>query len=225
MGKEFAKLLKKVQKSPAKALILYGLGGVYSAGGDLKVLASFAENSIGKNASLLFDFYSSFLGILDLPIPVISAVEGHAIGAGLSLALASDVRVFSQEGKYAFNFLKLGIHPGMGSSFLAMSRLSPANGQKLLWLAEPIDGMEASKLGLATESLPQKQVYERALILGKKLAFGARSAQSELKKSLAIQHWKDLLKRETQAQSLGFDHPDFRETLHSIQEKRPPHFF
>lgn len=121
MGLEFKKiidgLIETTEKNRPRVVILTGKNDIFSAGGNFELLKSFSNKDYETNKKTMFEFYNLFLSVRRLDIPVICAANGHAIGAGLSLTFACDIRVFANEAKYQFNFVKLGIHPGMGSSY------------------------------------------------------------------------------------------------------------
>ncbi len=101
-----------------------------------------------ENQKFMYDFYNLFLEIRKCNFITIAAVNGHAIGASLSLALACDLRYFIPDGKYAFNFVKIGIHPGMGSTYIVKEIVGIHQAQELLFTGKVISGEEAYKRGL-----------------------------------------------------------------------------
>jgi len=227
MGEEFHSLIGKISKQKVlpRAVILSGRNDVFCAGGDLNLLRSFSEKTFSQNKRDMRKFYSFFLSIRNLKTPVIGALNGHAIGAGLSLGFACDLRFFANEGKYSFNFVRLGIHPGMGSSYLAPELLGKSLGGRLLLSGETFSGIDAKNWGLAIDSVPKVDVYPKALEYAKYLADGAPLALQELKQNLY--QWKNLdkaLKKEASSQARNFISDDFRETLRSVGEKRNPIF-
>lgn len=227
MGEEFYSVIEKISKQKVlpRAVLLSGRNDVFCAGGDLNLLRSFSEKSVSQNRRDMRKFYSFFLSVRNLQVPVIAALNGHAIGAGLSLAFACDLRIFANEGKYSFNFVRLGIHPGMGSSYLAPELLGKSLGGRLLLTGETFSGIDANNWGLGVTSVPKSEVLDKALEFAKYMAAGAPLALQELKKNLY--QWKALdkaLKKEAASQARNFVSQDFRETLTSVQEKRNPVF-
>ncbi|WP_425460495.1 enoyl-CoA hydratase/isomerase family protein [Leptospira ognonensis] len=227
MGEEFQTEINRISKLKIlpRAVIISGRNDVFCAGGDLNLLRSFSEKTFSQNKRDMRKFYSFFLSIRNLQSPVIGALNGHAIGAGLSLGFACDLRFFALEGKYSFNFVRLGIHPGMGSSFLAPELLGKSLGSRLLFTGETFNGEDAKNWGLAVTSVPKNEVYAKALEFAIYMADGAPLALQELKKNLY--QWKSLdkaLKKEAASQARNFISDDFRETLTSVVEKRSPIF-
>jgi 2-(1,2-epoxy-1,2-dihydrophenyl)acetyl-CoA isomerase len=227
MGEEFKDCIEGISKMKVlpRAVILSGKNDVFCAGGDLNLLRSFSEKTYSQNKRDMRKFYSFFLSVRNLKTPVIAALNGHAIGAGLSLAFACDMRIFANEGKYSFNFTRLGIHPGMGSSFLAPELLGKSMGTRLLMTGETFSGLDALSWGLAIKAVPKSEVYHQSFEFAKYIASGAPLALQELKGNLYS--WKLLdkaLKKEAASQARNFLSADFRETLASVVEKRSPVF-
>ena len=216
--------LKTMKKSPS-CLILTGKNQIFSSGGDLNLLKSFKTKTYEENCRDMFIFYNNFLCIRSLPFPVVAAVNGHAVGAALSLAFACDLRVFSSISKYSFNFVKLGIHPGMGSSYLIKELFGMDMANHLLLMADFITGEEAKSLRLCQDAVPPEDVVKRATELAIVLSEGAPMASRLLKETLINKNeLETALKREAEAQALCFQSKDFAESLDAIVEKRKPFF-
>lgn len=225
MGHEFQAHIEKLKKNPPRAVVITGKNDIFSAGGNFELLKSFAEKSFEQNKKEMFEFYNLFLSVRDLNVPVICAANGHAIGAGLSITLACDLRVFADEGKYQFNFVKLGIHPGMGSSYLAKELFGMETANRLLFLAETVSGKEAHSLGICYDSVPKGEVLQRATEIAISLSESAPMALSELKKNIYDREKLNAaLRKEAESQALNFLSQDFKETIKSIEEKRKPVF-
>ncbi|MBX7058914.1 MAG: enoyl-CoA hydratase/isomerase family protein [Leptospirales bacterium] len=212
-------------ESEIRALVISGRNGVFSSGGDFGLLASFAERDPDENRSFMGSFYRLFLSVRSAPFPVIAAVNGHAVGASLALALACDIRYFVPDAKYAFNFVRIGIHPGMGSSFLVKEVAGLHQAQELLLSGRYFSGEEALRRGLCHDVFPAAQVMERALETAREIAAAAPQAVRLLKKGLYLNHsLEEALDYEAAAQAENYQSEDFREALRSIGEKRSPRF-
>ena len=98
-----------------------GAGRAFSAGGDLSWLRQRARDTPSRNVEIMRNFYERFLSIRRVPLPVVCAINGHAIGAGLCFAMACDIRVASERAKMGFTFVGLGLHPGMACTHLVAS--------------------------------------------------------------------------------------------------------
>jgi 2-(1,2-epoxy-1,2-dihydrophenyl)acetyl-CoA isomerase len=227
MGEAFSQEIESIKKKsePPRCLVITGEGSVFSSCGDLKLLQSFKEKSFEQNKKDMYKFYNFFLGVRTLPCPVIAAVNGHAIGAALSLAFACDFRIFAEEAKYSFNFVKIGIHPGMGASFLTKELFGANLATRLLYLGETITGREALKMGLCHDVQPADEVLKRAMELAIEISENSPLAIRELKKNLFdSEALQAALHKEAEAQAKNFQSRDFGEALLAIQEKRTATF-
>jgi 2-(1,2-epoxy-1,2-dihydrophenyl)acetyl-CoA isomerase len=223
MGEEFFEAIQSLKKRYPlpRCLILSGKNDIFSSGGNLDLLKSFSTKTYEQNKRDMFKFYNFFLSIRTLPFPVIAAVNGHAVGAAFSLALASDIRVFSSEAKYSFNFVKLGIHPGMGSSFIVKELFGIDKANQLLFLAESITGSEAYKMGLCYDAVPQDDVIRRAIEIAISVTESGPLAVRLLKENIySFELLQDALKKEADAQAKNFQTRDFLESIKAIEEKR-----
>ncbi|EQA45422.1 enoyl-CoA hydratase/isomerase family protein [Leptospira broomii serovar Hurstbridge str. 5399] len=225
MGLEFKAHIDRLKKSPPRSVVITGKNGIFSAGGNFELLKSFAEKDFETNKKEMFEFYNLFLSVRDLEVPVICAANGHAVGAGLSITFACDIRIFATEGKYQFNFVKLGIHPGMGSSYLVRELFGTSLSNRLLFLAETLNGEECLKLGISYDSVPKDEVLKRATEIAISLSESAPLALSELKKNTYNREALNAaLRLEAESQASNFLSKDFRETIKSLEEKRKPIF-
>tara|TARA_Y100001933_G_scaffold68397_1_gene68964 strand:+ start:56609 stop:57409 length:801 start_codon:yes stop_codon:yes gene_type:complete len=227
MGLSFHRELHRLASADPmpRAVIITGKNGLFSSGGDLGLLRSFMEKSQKDNEEFMESFYRLFLEVRNMPFPVLAAVNGHAIGASLALALACDLRYFVPDGKYAFNFVRIGIHPGMGSSFLARSVAGLHQAQELLFTGRQISGQEALQRGLCHGIYDKEDVLEKTIEVAREIATAAPRAVRALKQGLY--RGTDLeatLKYEAASQAENYLTEDFREAMDAIQEKRKPEY-
>ncbi|MCB1167327.1 MAG: enoyl-CoA hydratase/isomerase family protein [Leptospiraceae bacterium] len=225
MGLSFHRELHRLAgRNPApRALIVTGKNGLFSSGGDLGLLRSFMEKSQKDNQEFMESFYRLFLEVRYMPFPVLAAVNGHAIGASLALALACDLRYFVPDGKYAFNFVRIGIHPGMGSSFLARSVAGLHQAQELLFTGRQISGTEALQRGLCHGLADKGQILNHVMDVAREIAEAAPQAVRALKQGLyANRNLEDTLRYEAESQAENYLSQDFREAMEAIQQKRKP---
>jgi enoyl-CoA hydratase len=122
------------------------------------------------NFKALGHTYNAFVRVGELQAPTIAAVRGHAVGAGVNLMLATDLRIVAEEARIMTGFLRIGIHPG-GGHFALLGRLAGREAAAALSLfGDEIDGRRAAELGLAWAALPEAQVEPRALELARRAA-------------------------------------------------------
>lgn len=210
-----------------RAVVLTGAGEAFSAGGDLKMLQRLRSAGALECRAFMLRFYERYLSVLDLEVPVVSAVHGAAVGAGLCVAIACDLCVVSDEARLGFNFASLGLHPGMGATYLVPLRAGAQRGAELLYSGRMFDGREAVSLGLALESAPTgAEALARATAHAKRIAANAPLAVQGLKRALRIDRaaLQRALEHEALHQAESYASADLGEGLAAAGEKRAPKF-
>lgn len=132
-----------------RVLVITGAGKSFCAGANLPEIFGASERSVADLRDHLRRIYDSFLGVRDLSIPTIAAVNGHAIGAGLNLALACDLTLAGAGARFGATFSKIGLHPGGGCSYFLVQRLGPQRAMRLLLDGATLTAEEAVATGLA----------------------------------------------------------------------------
>ena len=197
--------------------------GVTSDGGD----AVFLVDSTLDATETMRAFYRRFLVVTQVPVPVIAAVNGHAIGAGLCVALACDLLLVAEDARVGLNFARLGLHPGMAGSWLLPRRRGFQRAARWLYTGELVSGAEAAAQGLALEALPADAVLPRALELAAEIAQSAPRVVRQLKQTLAAAAENDLrqqLDLEAANQALNYRSSDITEGLAAVRDRRAPSF-
>ena len=163
MGNQFETTVTSLSLDPSlRAVVLTGQGKSFSAGGDLKFLQDRASDNPISNAVTMRAFYRRFLPLRTLPVPVIAAVSGSAIGAGFAVALSCDMRLYAHDSKVGLTFTQLGLHPGMGSTHFLPSLIGHENVARLLLTGDVISGAEAVALGLGLCAAPPELLLPQA---------------------------------------------------------------
>ncbi len=213
-------------RSDVRAAVLTGAAGSFSAGGDLGMLAQLRTLGFEEARQHMLAFYGRYLSLLELQVPVIAAVEGPAIGAGLCVALACDLIIVSEDAKLALNFVQLGLHPGMGATYLAPRRVGPQRAAELMFSGRRFDGREAQKLGMALEAVTAGTALARAQAMAAQIASGAPLALRALKKGLGVDRaaLQAALEHEARAQAESYGSADLGEGLLAVIERRAPRF-
>src|SRR6185436_568840 len=124
-----------------------GTGTCFSSGADFKSMLQREGDRRAPNERS-YAMYESFLTLLDLAVPVIGALNGHAVGGGFGLALVCDLRIGARDAKYGANFVKLGLAPGMAISYMLPRLIGLPRANELLLTGRLIDGREAEAIGL-----------------------------------------------------------------------------
>jgi enoyl-CoA hydratase/carnithine racemase len=133
MGVELEAALKVASREPdVRVIVLSGEGKHFSAGGDFAFIEENTRLPREEVRQRMLHFYQLYLSILDVPVPTLALVHGSAIGAGLCLALACDLRVGTRSARLGANFLRVGLHPGMGATLLLPHVAGPARAARLL---------------------------------------------------------------------------------------------
>jgi len=150
------------------AVVIRGAGGSFCAGAELgtaaKMFADPLDPEVYDGTSRV---YESFYRAGHLHAPVIAAVRGAAVGAGMNLMLAADVRVVADNARLLSGFFRIGVHPGGGHMMLLAEASTPDTACAMALFGEEIDGRRAQQLGLAWASLPDEQVEEKAMAMAR----------------------------------------------------------
>lgn len=227
MGASFEAAVKSLGMEPdLRAVVLTGEGRAFSAGGDLDFLErraqAGAEGGAQANAEEMRAFYRRFLSLRTLPVPVLAAVNGPAIGAGMCLALACDLRVCARDAKLGLTFVGLGLHPGMGATHLLPTLVGHQTASRLLLTGEVIGGEEALRLGLVAETVETEQVLPRTLELARSMAEAGPVAVRSTVRSLRLVADEGLeraLWREADAQAHCYSTADLRRGIEAVRTK------
>ena len=133
-----------------RCVIVTGRGKSFCAGADFKSQRQQETEAARFRApnERTFEIYSPFLSLLEIEVPTIAAMQGHAIGGGLGLALVCDLRVANREARYGANFVRLGLHPGMATTYILPRLLGLPRATELLLTGRIISGTEAAEFGL-----------------------------------------------------------------------------
>jgi enoyl-CoA hydratase/carnithine racemase len=208
-----------------RCLVITGSGSSFSAGADFRSQVQRGEGRMPHERS--YAMYEPFLAVLDVEVPVIAALGGHAIGGGFGLALACDLRIAATGARYGANFCRLGLSPGMAISFLLPRLVGVARAAELMFTGRLFDGDEAAAMGLALEALPADQVLPRAIDLATTIAENAplavRLTKQMLREGLAWEVRRHAA-REAFAQAASLATADATEGMTALLEKRTPEF-
>jgi len=228
MGAEIRRAVDELNADAAVRVVLVrGEGEAFSAGGDLAMLAARSKLPEAENRVAMRRFYSDFLSVRALRVPTLAVIGGPAIGAGLCLALACDLRIAAAGVKLAASFVRLGLHPGMGATYLLPRLIGPAAATDMLLTGRAIDAEEALRLGLVSQVHPRDALDVAARALAAQIAAAGPHAVAETKATLAAAIDRELesaLDREAAAQAIDFGTDDLRESLQAAAERRPPQF-
>ena len=237
MGQEFERMIDQISKelnhsSNVQAIVLQGHGDqAFSAGGHLEWLKSLKHHSVHANTDAMLQFYQSFLCLRQkIPVPVIAALSGPAMGAGACLALACDLRVAASGHVplLGFPFSKLGIPSGMGGLYLLQQQgISSAKAIEILLLGLTLTGEEAEELGLINHLVAANQVKATAHDLARTIAKRHPVAVRSLIRSWRLgtdQGLAEAIHRDAHAQAMCYHREDWGRGLDAVAEKRDADF-
>ena len=235
MGEAFSAAIAELAGDGSlRAVVLTGAGRAFSAGGDLAMIESRAAQGAaggprGRGAIRdgMRSFYQLFLAVRDLPCPTLAAVNGAAIGAGLCVALACDVRIAASEAKLGLNFTQLGLHPGMGATWTLPRLVGPARAAEILFSSRVFMGDEAAAIGLVNRAVAPAEVLPAARALAAGFAAAAPLAVRGVKRALRRSEQaslEDQLSFEAEEQAACFESLDVQEGLAAAKEKRRAKF-
>ncbi len=210
-----------------RAVVVTGEGSAFCSGGNTAWIASEPDATVDRLRDRMLPFYRAWLSIRRLEVPTIAAVNGPAIGAGLCLALACDIRYAATGATLAVPFVRLGMHAGMAGTYLLPDVVGPAAARDLLLTGRAVDADEALRLGLVSRVIDPSRFREEVLAAAEGIAATAPIASRLTKLALADGGHADFesgLQWEAMAQPLTLATEDLQEGVRAAREKRAPRF-
>ena len=210
----------------ARVAVVTGAGTrAFSAGGDLEMVEANSRDP-KRLARTIREASDLVYNMINTDKPIISAINGVAVGAGLVVALLADISVMSETARFTDGHTKLGVVAGDHAAILWPLLCGMAKAKYYLLTSEFIDGREAERIGLVSLCVPAEQVLPKALVIGDRLARGAQQAIRWTKRSLNnwLRQAGPIFDQSIALEMLTFMEEDVREGLAAIREKRPPAF-
>jgi enoyl-CoA hydratase len=213
------------RESEARAVVLTGRGRAFSAGGDFAWFPILREP--GRLEALRRDAKQLVWDLLDVEVPIVAAVNGHAMGLGASIALLCDVIFMADTATIGDPHVRVGIVAGDGGVAIWPLAVGPARAKEYLLTGDPLSAQEAERIGLVNRVVPAAELHAQAMAFAARLAAGAPLAVRYTK--LAVNKLvKDALNvafdASTALELVTFQSEDHREALAALAEKRPPVF-
>ena len=228
MGLEIERAVGELNaRREVRCVLLRGEGKAFCAGGDLGFIDARTHASAEENRAAMLAFYRLFLSVRRLEVPSIALLHGPARGAGVCFALACDLRLASSDVSLALNFVRLGLHPGMGASWLLPRIVGPARAAELLLTGQSIDAEEALRIGLVNRVVAADGLLEAGRSMAAVIATAAPIAVRQTKRSLLATFDRTLdqaLEGEADAQAVDYASEDLVEGVRAAREKRSPSF-
>ena len=224
-----------------RVLVLTGTGKAFCSGGDIKAMRN-GEGLVGRTCGEEVDLVSTPLAIKNslwkyiqrIPLlleeidkPVLAAINGAAIGAGLDMALMCDIRFCADTARVGARYIKAGIVPGDGAAYYLPRIIGADRALHLLWTGEVLTADAAQQMGLVTRVVPQETLMEDVYAYARQLASGPQEAARMIKRlvqqgpDMSLRTYFDLV---SSFMALAMNHPDYPEAVAALVERRPPQF-
>jgi 2-(1,2-epoxy-1,2-dihydrophenyl)acetyl-CoA isomerase len=218
------------EEAEVGVVVLTGAGRGFCAGGDVKAMAEGSEmagTTLEERAQGLRRHMEVSRWLHEMPKPTIAMVRGPAAGAGLSLALACDIRIAGDSARFATAFARVGYSGDFGGSYYLTQLVGTAKARELYFTADIVDAGEALALGLVNRVVPDARLEDETLVLAGRLARGPRVAYRYMKRNMNAAETgtlKDLLDLEAWHHTRCGMTEDHREAARAFVEKREPSF-
>jgi enoyl-CoA hydratase len=198
------------------AVVVTGAPPAFCAGADLSRLGSSRREG-------LLAIYEGFLRVARSPLPTIAAVNGAAVGAGMNLALACDVRLAGRSARFDTRFLDLGIHPGGGNTWMMRNIAGLQTTMATVVFGEALDGEAAERVGLVWRCVDDDELIDRAVEMATRAASAPPELTAVVKRTIldmaAIDDHDAAVQRELRDQLWSMDQPAFAERLSALQKR------
>lgn len=230
IGVEMGSALNILEKEEQiRALIITGTGRAFSAGGDVKgMLKSIEENTVERYMDDQTEvLYGLAARIRRYPKPVIAAVNGYAMGAGMNLALACDMIIASEDAKFSQSFCRVGLIPGFGGTYFLITQTTWQKAVEISFLGDIIDAAEMKRIGLVNRVVPADELEREARALADQLAVGPTLAFAKTKElflNALSSGFEEHLKKEREMQVQSALTEDYRIGVRAVNERSKASF-
>lgn len=210
-----------------RVVVVTGQGSAFCSGGNTGWIASEPDASVDHLRDRMMSFYRAWLSIRRLEVPTIAAINGHAIGAGLCMALACDIRYAVPEARLGVPFVKLGMHSGMAGTYLLPHVVGEAHARDLLLTGRVVEADEALRMGMVSRVIDADEFHDEVLATAAGIAATAPIASRLTKVALldgGHADYESALQWEGLAQPVTLATADLQEGIRASREKRKPVF-
>ncbi len=212
-------------KPGVRAILVRSVGRGFCAGGTPELVNAMLAHEADR-LRVLREARALVQGMMDCELPIVSAINGAAVGAGAALALLADISVAGHQAKIIDGHTKIGVPAGDHAAVIWPLLCGMAKAKLHLLLCTPIDGVEAERIGLVSLAVPDEQLLDKARDIARTLAAGSPMALAATKRSL--NHWLraawPAFEHSLAMEILGFAGADAREGMAAMAEKRAPRF-
>jgi 2-(1,2-epoxy-1,2-dihydrophenyl)acetyl-CoA isomerase len=229
MREDLLGVLERAEADPiCRAVVITGAGRAFSAGGDVELLRGLRERNDVAALKMLLDAGAAVIArIASMSKPVIAAINGVAAGAGCNLALGCDYRIASDAAKLSQSFVRIGLHPDWGGTWLLPRLIGRSRAFELMMSGRSIDAAEALSIGMVDRVVPADVFPREVAAIARTFADAPPIAAAGIKRALHDSDANDLsaqLARESEHQFQAFRSEDAAEGMAAFFEKRTPRF-
>jgi enoyl-CoA hydratase len=226
MHAELCDVWPVIDRDPdTRAVLVHGEGGAFSAGGDLEMVKEMTRDADYRNG-VFREARQLVHHMIDCSVPVVSAIEGPAVGAGLAVALLADISVAGEGARLIDGHTRLGVAAGDHAAVIWPLLCGMAKAKYHLLTCETLRGAEAERIGLVSRCVPDDEVLGTATDIARTLAAGSTTAIRWTKYTLNnwLRDAGPIFDASVAMEMLGFTGPDVLEGVAAIEQKRPPRF-
>jgi enoyl-CoA hydratase/carnithine racemase len=210
-----------------RVIIVTGKGDTFCSGGDVRDMVEGKLRSWDMKKFLWEGVHRIILLLEDLDKPIIAAINGAAMGAGMDMAIMCDLRICSDKAKLAESYIRMGVVPGSGGAYFLPRLVGIAKALELLFTGDVLSPQEALKIGLVNQVVPHDRLMEETLILAERIASKPPLAIRMVKRAVyqsQISTLRSHLDYISSQDALLSETQDHREAAKSFLEKRKPTF-
>jgi len=223
---EFVNLWGTLDRDPTvRCAVITGAGRAFSAGGDLQLVEDAYRNP-AEIMRILEEARDLVYNQLRCNVPVVSAINGPAVGAGLVIALLADISIAAESARLADGHVRMGVAAGDHAAIVWPLLVGMAKAKYYLLTSEFVDGREAERIGLVARCVPDDQLHAAALEAARKIAGGPRHAIKYTRR--ALNQWLlqagPVFDHSLALEMLGFFHEDMLAGVEGLRKKQPPEF-
>lgn len=226
MHAELCDIWPVIDRDPdTRVVVVHGEGGVFSAGGDLEMVKATASDFEYRNG-VMREARQLVHHMIDCCTPVVSAIEGPAVGAGLAVALLADISIAGRTARLIDGHTKLGVAVGDHAAVIWPLLCGMAKAKYYLMTCESLSGEEAERIGLVSRCVEDDEVLDTAMEVARKLAAGSTTALRWTKYTMNnwLRQAGPTFDASVAMEMLGFTGPDVVEGVAAIEQKRRPAF-
>jgi enoyl-CoA hydratase len=223
---QLAEIWHAIERDPeTRVVVVRGADGAFSSGGDLDLVTEIATDA-GTRLRVFHEARNLVYNIVNCSKPIVAAIDGPAVGAGLAVALLADISIAAPSAKIVDGHTRLGVAAGDHAVLVWPLLCGLAKAKYHLLLCEPVDGETAERIGLVSLCVPADELEEKALEIARRLAAGSQAAISHTK--LALNNWLRAAGPAFDAslalEFLDMTGPDVAEGVAAVREHREPRF-